>query len=87
MSLEEQGKRRKEMIDRFRQASPEKRKEMLEQVPEEWRGPAKDTVDTILAARRPSVKPADMTEEAWTGFQKGWQACIANLPRPQEPIR
>lgn len=33
-------------------------------------------VDTILAARCPTKKPVDMTEEEWKGFQKGWQACI-----------
>jgi HlyD family secretion protein len=44
MSAEEQETRRKEMVDRFRQASPEKRKEMLEQVPAEFRGRAKDAL-------------------------------------------
>jgi HlyD family secretion protein len=44
MSPDEQEKRRKEMIDRFRQASPEKRKEMMEQIPEEFRGRAKDAL-------------------------------------------
>jgi multidrug resistance efflux pump len=44
MSTEEQESRRKEMVDRFRQASPEKRKEMLEQVPAEFRGRARDAL-------------------------------------------
>jgi multidrug resistance efflux pump len=43
-SPEEQEKRRKEMVDRYRQASPEQRKAMLEQVPEEFRSRAKDAL-------------------------------------------
>jgi multidrug resistance efflux pump len=39
---QDQEKRRKEMLDRFRKASPEQRKTMLEQVPEEFRSRAKE---------------------------------------------
>jgi multidrug resistance efflux pump len=41
---QDQEKRRKEMVDRFRQATPEQRKTMLEQVPEEFRGRAKEAL-------------------------------------------
>jgi multidrug resistance efflux pump len=44
MNPEEQEKRRKEMIERYRQASPEKRKEMMDQIPEPYRGPAKNAL-------------------------------------------
>jgi multidrug resistance efflux pump len=44
MSPEDQEKRRKEMVDRYRQASPEQRKAMLEQIPEEFRGRAKEAL-------------------------------------------
>jgi HlyD family secretion protein len=44
MSPEDQETRRKEMVERFRQASPEKRKEMLEQIPAEFRGRAQDAL-------------------------------------------
>jgi RND family efflux transporter MFP subunit len=44
MSPEEMEKRRKEMIDRFRPLTPEKRKEMLQQVPEEFRNNARSAL-------------------------------------------
>jgi multidrug resistance efflux pump len=44
MSPEEQEKRRKEMVERYRQASPEKRKEIMDQIPEPYRGPAKNAL-------------------------------------------
>ena len=44
MNPEEQEKRRKEMVERFRQASPERRKEMMEQIPESFRGPARNAL-------------------------------------------
>ena len=44
MSPEEQQKRQKQMFDQMRQATPERRKEMLEKVPEEFRGRVKDSL-------------------------------------------
>jgi HlyD family secretion protein len=43
-SPEDLEKRRKEMVDRFRQASPDSRKQMLEQIPEQFRGQAKSSL-------------------------------------------
>src|SRR5207245_1652210 len=37
MSAEERQKRQQEMLDRFKKASPEERKQMLEQIPESFR--------------------------------------------------
>jgi HlyD family secretion protein len=44
ISPEDAEKYRKQMIDRFRPATPEKRKEMLQQIPEEFRGNAKSAL-------------------------------------------
>ncbi len=44
MSPEDMQKAQQQMEDRFRKATPEQRKEMLQQVPEEWRGRAKENL-------------------------------------------
>ena len=44
MSPEERQKRQQEMLDRFKKATPDERKQMLEQVPESYRDRVKENL-------------------------------------------